>query len=227
MGAVGAEWLGVPVAAGAGRGDHADRAERSMSRFASAAPSSRPVGGLARRAIAAVGVAIGGLVAALLVVWAVFGQRRVVIRGASMLPLLAPGEALLVDRMAYRVGRPARGDVVLARSADSDGPARVKLLVGLPGEVVAVRRDRLWIGGRPLDLGRPVVGSSPGRWQLGPDEYFLLSVNLAVGTDSRHDGPVPGAALLGRGWLVYAPADRQRRLTRPAVRMRWGDNGTP
>ena len=139
-----------------------------------------------------------------------------------MLPLLAPGESLLIDRLAYRLGRPARGDVVLARSSDVAAPPVVKLLVGLPGEAVAVRRDCLWIDDRALDLGRPVVGSSPGRWQLGPDEYFLLSVNLALGTDSRHTGPVSGEALLGRGWLVYAPSERRRRLPRPAVPMRWG-----
>jgi len=171
--------------------------------------------------IAAVLAGGGAIAGAGLVAWAILGQRRVVIRGASMLPLLGPGEALLVDRLAYRLGRPARGDVVLVRSADPAAPTVVKLLVGLPGEVVAVRRDRLWIDGRVLDLGRPIVGSSPGRWQLGPHEYFLLSVNLAVGTDSRHTGPVSGPALLGRGWLVYAPADRRRRLARPAMSMRW------
>ena len=177
------------------------------------------------RADVAIGVAFMSVVVAGLAAWAVFGQRRIVVRGASMLPLLAPGEALLVDRLAYRLGRPARGDVILARSATPGAPALVKLLVGLPGEEVAVRRDRLWIDGRALDLGRPIVGSSPGRWQLGADDYFLLSVNLAVGTDSRHGGPVPGSALLGRGWLVYGPTDRRRRLPRPAVPMRWGEYG--
>ena len=178
-------------------------------------PTRRPASVIAL-AGAGLAVAVAGLAA-----WAVLGQRRAVIRGASMLPLLAPGEALLVDRLAYRLGRPARGDVVLARSSDPSAPPVVKLLVGLPNEAVAVRRDRLWIDGRALQLGRPIVGSSPGRWQLGPHEYFLLSVNLAVGTDSRHGGPGRGAALLGRGWLVYAPAARRRRLARPAVPMAW------
>ncbi|MCC6178035.1 MAG: signal peptidase I [Chloroflexi bacterium] len=85
----------------------------------------------------------------------------------------------------------------------------LKRIVGLPGEAVEVRRDRLWIDGRPLDLGRPVVGSSPGRWNLGPDEYFVLSDNLAIGTDSRHIGPARRSDLLGRAWLVYFPSVRR------------------
>jgi signal peptidase I len=169
--------------------------------------------------LAAGALAAGALIG--LTAWLTLAQRRVRVTGASMLPLLAPGEAVLVDRLAYRLGRPARRDVVLAHLPGAPLPA-IKLLAGLPGEVVSVARDRLWIDGEPLDLGRPVVGSSPGEWRLGPEEYFLLSANLALGTDSRHVGPVRRDALLGRGWLVYAPAERRRRLARPSD---WGAGG--
>jgi signal peptidase I len=127
-----------------------------------------------------------------------------------MAPLLENGERVLVDRLAYRVRAPRRGDVALVRGTPGEGPdLLLKRIVGLPGETVAVQRDRLWIDGRPLDLGRPVVGSSPGRWALGPDAYFLLSDNLTIGTDSRHVGPVRRSDLLGRAWLVYAPSVRR------------------
>ena len=137
--------------------------------------------------------------------------RRVTVAGASMYPLLRPGDRVVIDRLAFRVGRPARGDVVLVRRPER---RMLKLVAGLPGEVVAVARDRLWIDGRPVAWpdDRPLVGSLPGRWRLGPDEYFLLSYAVAVGTDSRHFGAVPGAALLGRARLVYWPAGRRRRL---------------
>jgi signal peptidase I len=159
----------------------------------------------------------------LLAAWLTLGQRRVAVRGRSMVPLLDEHELVLVDRLAYRLGRPSRGDVALVRSRPSTGrsgrPALLlKRVVGLPGEVVTLARDRLLIDGRPLDLGRPVVGSSPGSWSLGCAEYFLLSENLALGTDSRHTGPVARADLLGRAWLVYAPHVRMlpRRAIRPA-----------
>jgi signal peptidase I len=137
-------------------------------------------------------------------------NRRVTVRGRSMAPLLEPGERVLVDRLAYRLRRPRRSEVVLVRGATPAAPdLLLKRIVGLPGEAVAVRRDRLWIDGRPLDVGRPVVGSSPGAWTLGPGQYFLLSENLAVGTDSRHTGPVDGSRLVGPAWLVYAPTVRR------------------
>lgn len=154
------------------------------------------------------------LAAALLTaLWLTFGQRRVAVRGRSMAPLLDECELVLVDRLAYRFGRPHRGDVALVRGRPSATSANtpallLKRVVGLPGELVTLARDELLIDGRLLDLGRPVVGSSPGAWPLGPSEYFLLSENLALGTDSRHTGPVARADLLGRAWLVYAPGVR-------------------
>jgi signal peptidase I len=159
------------------------------------------------------GVALVAGAAAALTLAVLAGNRRVLVRGVSMRPLLAEGERVLVDRLAYRLGRPRRGDVALMRGlpiAGGAGPERLlKRIVGLPGETIVLARDRLTVNGRPLDLGRPVVGSSPGRWVLGPDAYFVLSENLALGTDSRHTGPVRAADLLGRAWLVYAPGVRR------------------
>lgn len=159
-----------------------------------------------------VGLLVGAVSAALLV------NRRVIVRGVSMLPLLAEGERVLVDRLAYWPGRPRRGDVVLVRGLPDQGPGLLlKRVVGLPGELVVLARDCLSIDGAVLDLGRPVVGSSPGRWQLRADAYFLLSENLALGTDSRHSGPVRRSHLLGRAWLVYSPRVRRIRRTAPGT----------
>ena len=161
-----------------------------------------------RLALAA-GVSIGlGAMAALAGIVGL--NRRVTVRGRSMAPLLDDGERVLVDRLAYRRDQPRRGDVALVRGIPGRWPdLLLKRIVGLPGETVAVERDRLWIDGQPLELGRPVVGSSPGRWSLPDDGYFLLSENLAIGTDSRHSGPVRRSDLAGRAWLVYAPGVRR------------------
>ena len=140
-----------------------------------------------------------------------FGQRAV-ITGASMYPLLHPGDRVLVDRLAFRGVTPLRGDVVLAEPSWRQGK-QVKLIAGLPGERVAIAGDRLWIDGQAVTFPQPVVGSTPGEWQLGADEYFLLSYAAAVGTDSRHFGPVARNALRGRAWFVYWPPERRRRLS--------------
>jgi signal peptidase I len=168
------------------------------------------IGSSGKSGLLIVGLIVGAVLGALAAV--LLGSRRVVVRGVSMRPLLAEGEQVLVDRLAYWLGQPRRGDVVLVRGSGDGGPERLlKRIVGLPGETVTLARDRLHINSDVLNLGRPVVGSSPGQWMLGPDAYFLLSENLALGTDSRHTGPVCRSDLLGRAWLVYAPSVRRVR----------------
>ena len=153
---------------------------------------------------ALVGAAAGAVVAIMV------ANRRVAVRGVSMAPALAEGERVLVDRLAYRRRPPRRGEIALLRGLPGAGPGLLlKRIVGLPGETVTLARDRLYVDGGVLDLGRPVIGSSPGRWALGPDAYFVLSENLAIGTDSRHTGPVRSSDLLGPAWLVYAPTVRR------------------
>jgi nickel-type superoxide dismutase maturation protease len=91
-------------------------------------PSSRP----SRVLRAAVVVAV-------VVAWALrlAGVRRVVVEGTSMLPTLAPGDRLLIRRVA----RPAPGDLVAL--ADPRLPARllVKRVAVVDGDRVALRGD--------------------------------------------------------------------------------------
>jgi signal peptidase I len=143
--------------------------------------------------------------------------RRVIVRGPSMYPLLAPGERVLVDRLAYLGRLPERGDVALARVPGESTPLMLKLVVGLPGERVEIGADRLWINGAPFALPHAPLMVPLGSWQLGPEECFLLSYNASMGTDSRHFGPVPLSALRGRAWWVFWPSAPQRRLDRVSL----------
>jgi nickel-type superoxide dismutase maturation protease len=109
--------------------------------------------------------------------------RRVTVRGESMLPTFLPGERLLVDRLAYRRGRPRRGDIVLVSHPREPGLRLVKRLAGLPGEKV-------------------------GSATMGRGEYHVEGDNALRSSDSREFGPVRSADILGRVWVRYWPAGR-------------------
>jgi signal peptidase I len=145
--------------------------------------------------------------------------RRVLVRGWSMYPTLAPGEYVLFDRLAYRLGRPQRGDVVLASHPARSRERIIKRVVGLPGERIALRDGRCWVNGEPL--GQPLgEGAFPeGEWTLGDDQYFLLGDAPDLSTDARHFGPVQRQQILARAWLVYWPPQRMRAVAgkRPSL----------
>jgi len=80
---------------------------------------------------------------------------------ASMNPTILEGDMVFINKAAYdlrvpltmkrlfRWGEPRRGDVVVFFSPD-DGTRLVKRVVGLPGDVIAMRRNVLFINDEPV-----------------------------------------------------------------------------
>jgi signal peptidase I len=130
--------------------------------------------------------------------------RQVRVTGWSMYPLLRHGDLALVETLSYRLRRPRRGEVALARLG---GRPVLKLIAALPGDTVAVAGGRVWVNGQPLEL-TGAQGEPPPGQTLPPGRYFLLSLATDVGLDSRHHGVVTGEAVVGRAWLALWPPRR-------------------
>ena len=143
-----------------------------------------------------------------------------------MSPALEDGDIVLVNRLAYLFGSPARGEVVIRRPPEpstgvqgaGNGPApdAVKRVAGLPGETVEIRNGVLCACGVPAKLhpgpDEPEVvrkgpyGRSPVA--LGTDEYFLLGDASRISSDSRRWGPAHREEIEGRVVLVLLPWQR-------------------
>lgn len=95
----------------------------------------------------------------------------------SMRPTILEGDVVFVNRLAFdlkvpltdvivaHTGTPQRGDIVTFSSPE-DGMRLIKRVVGLPGDTVEMRDNRLVINGEALDyipLGRTVEKPSPHR----------------------------------------------------------------
>jgi len=88
-----------------------------------------------------------------------FPLRRFRIEDESMLPTLEPGDYVLVNRWAYRVRPPRRGDLVVVRDPELSDRFLVKRVseteastqIPLEGDNAAVSRDSRAFGAVPLD----------------------------------------------------------------------------
>jgi signal peptidase I len=119
--------------------------------------------------------------------------------GSSMLPTYQADRLNLVNRLAYTMGPPARGDVVAIMMA---GPhvLYVKRIIGLPGERVAVAQGQVLING--VALSEPYVRHRRG-WDveevtLGPREYFVMGDNRGMSVGEHDFGRVDADRILGR-----------------------------
>jgi len=105
----------------------------------------------------------------LIVVLVVGGFRSAIadwndVPSGSMKPTILEGDRIVVNKLAYdlkvpftawRIARwtkPQRGDIVVLFSP-ADGKRLVKRVVGLPGDRLALRNDRLYIDGKPVVYG--------------------------------------------------------------------------
>jgi signal peptidase I len=94
------------------------------------------------------------------------------IPSGSMRPTLLEGDVVLVNRLAYdfklpltdirliELGTPQRGDVVTF-SSPTDGTRLIKRLVGVPGDVVEMRNEVLYINGSAADYDEPHLVAEP------------------------------------------------------------------
>lgn len=90
----------------------------------------------------------------------------------SMRPTILEGDVVLVNRLAYdlklpftdiaitKLGEPKRGDVITFTSP-ADGVRLIKRLVALPGDVVELRDEVLFINGRAAEYGKPAQVREP------------------------------------------------------------------
>jgi signal peptidase I len=88
-----------------------------------------------------------------------------VVPSSSMYPHLLEGDRVIANRIAYdikvpftdvilkQVGEPQRGDIVTF-SSPADGVRLIKRVIGLPGDVVEMRDQKLIINGLPADYAQ-------------------------------------------------------------------------
>jgi signal peptidase I len=157
------------------------------------------------------------IVAALIALFLItFVIRTFYIPSVSMVPTLQVRDVLLVDEIAYRLHRPAQGDIaVFTPPVNSRGNDYVKRVIGVPGDAIAIsngivyhngtalrepyenqppnydlaiRRYEIYVGGRPLD---PRTADVPPRalWQAPnriPNGFYFVLGDNRNYSDDSH-----------------------------------------
>ena len=156
----------------------------------------------------------------------------------SMEPTLEPHQRVLVNRLGYRFGDPAIGDVVVFHpplGADQGNECGVEHPQVQPcpeptdersdtnfiKRIVAGPEDTLSIeGGRPVvngvkaeeDFIKPCAGlggcNFPEQITIPADHYFMMGDNRGRSDDSRYWGPVPRDWIIGEAFFTYWPIDK-------------------
>jgi len=137
-----------------------------------------------------------------------FLQFRVI--QTSMEPNFHDGQRLVVNKLAYRLHPPERGDVIIFHPPTNPEKEYIKRVIGLPGEEVKIEKGQVFINGHPL---KETYIAYPDQRSWGPaivgeDEYFVLGDNRPNSSDSRSWGVLPRKNIIGKAWLSFWPPQK-------------------
>jgi signal peptidase I len=135
----------------------------------------------------------------------------------SMLPTLAVGDRLIVEKLSYYTHPPQRGDIIvfapppqLQEQGYLEDQAFIKRVIGLPGEKIEVKNGRVYVDGELLTESyiaeAPNYAMSP--MLVPPDRLFVMGDNRNNSNDSHIWGFLPEANIIGHACFRFWPIDR-------------------
>lgn len=155
------------------------------------------------------------------------------VEGSSMTSTLEDNEYIIINKLAYYLGVPERGDIVVFHPPNDRRKYYVKRVIGLPGDTVTLRGGEVYLQVAGSDtrtkIDEPYLdernkgktyrhppGSGDGSevdFTVPEGHYFLLGDNRQGSLDSRSftvsngsSSPfVPEESIAGRVWFVALP----------------------
>lgn len=136
----------------------------------------------------------------------------------SMSPTLVKGDLILVDKMIYKKSELRRGDCIVFIYPEDTKKNFVRRLIGLPGETVEIKNERVLTNGIILAASEGIpnikyfnkgeYGKEGQVVSIPQDNYFVLGDNSAISKDSRFWGFVPRKYIIGKAYKIYYPFNR-------------------
>jgi signal peptidase I len=135
-------------------------------------------------------------------------SARIRVDGFSMEPTLKTGEFVIVNKLAYKLGEPARGDVIVFHFPRDPEQEYIKRVIGLPSDHIMISNGKVYVNGEAVD--EPYIAAAPAymsEWTVPSDALFVLGDNRNNSSDSHNWGPVPMGNIVGKAIFVYWPPE--------------------
>ena len=138
-----------------------------------------------------------------------FGFQVARVEGQSMAPTLADQDRLIVNKLAYRIGSPQVGDIVMLYYPLNPDKSFVKRVIAEEGDQIRIVDGRVYRNDVPInDDYVPTEFRSHDDYgpQVVPQGYyFVMGDHRNNSSDSRHWGFVPKKYIIGKVQLRWWP----------------------
>lgn len=143
---------------------------------------------------------------------------RVRVENISMKPTLQPGEFILVNKLAYRLGDLGHGDIIVFHYPQNPAEDYIKRIIGLSGDLIRVENGSVYVNGQALE--ESYIAAPPGysgEWKVPENSVFVLGDNRNQSSDSHSWGFVPVENIIGRALVIYWPPNSLQVLNQPFI----------
>jgi signal peptidase I len=150
----------------------------------------------------------------------------------SMLDTIHVNDRVMVNKLAFRLGEPERGDIVVFRDPgepeiEESIPEAVirsvleavgvrtrgaddliKRIIGVSGDTITISDNQVHVNGAAISepyLDEDVTMADAGPFEVGDDEVFVMGDNREFSFDSRRFGNISMDALVGRAFVIIWP----------------------
>jgi len=128
--------------------------------------------------------------------------KPMVISGSSMYPTFHNNDHIVVDKFNGYISTLKRGDVIVFFSPIDENRLLVKRIIGLPGDVIAIRNGSVLLNGKllrePYTNHRSESYETIPAFLIPDDSVFVLGDNRLVSADSREWGAVDKSRIYGK-----------------------------
>lgn len=147
--------------------------------------------------------------------------KPTIVKESSMEPTLYENHYLLLNKMAYKLDEPDRGDIIVFKSEllDDNGNEKwlIKRVIGLPGDIITIANGKVQLNGKLYEeeyLNDGVTDGELINYTVPDGEYFVMGDNRLVSLDSRYEevGNVEEESIEGKAVFRVYPFDKMGSL---------------
>lgn len=142
--------------------------------------------------------------------------RPTLVRGESMYPTLVENDYLIINRMAYKLGKPKDGDIIVFKTdlLQDDGKPKdlVKRVIATEGQHIKIEDSKVYVDGELLK--EPYIHDNYTSGDIDmvvPEgEVFTMGDNREKSLDSRYEevGLVNEKDIMGKVMLRLFPFNK-------------------
>ena len=127
------------------------------------------------------------------------------VNGESMMNTLHDGDIMILDIVSLNFEDIKRFDIVVVKEKHE---LIIKRVIGLPGEVVEYKDNKLYIDGKKIEDPYPSKKTNDFKVEVSDNGYFVLGDNRSNSMDSRVFGEFSKKQILGKTKLTVFPFSR-------------------